>query len=99
MKTSDPNVDIRRIGEWAYTGKYKDVNPSTLLDKYVQLGFKVKDHPTIGVEYMWVLVGSLSCQDDELLGTLVNEPMYLTTFKYGDWVPFKLYEIVDVFEE
>jgi hypothetical protein len=84
-------------------GKYKDTVPDTLLDKSVKLAFKATNVLTkqeITVD-LWVKVESLSCQDDELLGTLCEVAVYpfLIKEKQGSWIPFRMEEILDIWSE
>lgn len=76
-------------------GKYQGQEPSLFVGKLVKLGFPAKrsnGHETI--EHMWVKVEKL--QDDQLVGTLENDPFLECEYQYGDGVLFQVEEIEDV---
>lgn len=69
-------------------GRYKDVDPRTLIGKYAKLGFPSECGR---IEHMWVLVEEMD--GGKLYGTLNNDPVLDVGFVCGDPVGFTVDEI------
>lgn len=69
-------------------GRYKDVDPQTLIGKFVKLGFPSKCGR---IEHMWILVEAVN--GDELQGTLNNDPVLDVGFVCDDGDGFTTDEI------
>jgi hypothetical protein len=106
MKESLMNVGLVCDHRAPKPGKYSGQEPHTFVGKYVKLGFPAV-HPHSGVsttEHMWVKVTQqvqpgVYQTGEELVGTLDNDPIYVTECQCGDEVAFKVDEIEEVLED
>lgn len=76
-------------------GAYSDLNPESLVGKYVKKSFTT-DHHSVRVEHMWVKVEEVV--DGKLRGRLDNDPIFCSQLKDKDIVDVSLTEIEDVTE-
>lgn len=76
-------------------GKFMDKKLDYFLNKFVKLKFEDNDN----VEYMWVKVEKIDLEKELLIGKLDNDPIDITTCKYGDIIEFSLFAICDVLSE
>lgn len=86
-------------------GRFADSDPDKFIGEMVKLGFPVK-HPRTGVdtlEHMWVKVtGRVEKNmdaDEQLYGTLENDPVLECEYQNGDEIAFNVDEIEDVYKE
>lgn len=76
--------------------KYFDKPFDWFVGKFCKLGFQTNRKEAPFNEFMWVYVTN---HDDEILvGTLNNDPLYVTEYKSGDGIAFDRSEICDVFQ-
>lgn len=78
-------------------GKFIGQDPATFIGKYVKLGFPAKN-PATGAdttEHMWVKVDGKyeGEENEELIGTLNNDPILICEYQCGSQVAFKVAEI------
>lgn len=81
-------------------GGYEDYDLASLVGSYVKLGFPAKTPDGKDIkEHMWVKVSKVLDPETEnnqqLLGTLDNDPVAISEYSLGDDVAFRLEEIED----
>lgn len=81
-------------------GKFAGQDPATFIGRYVKLGFPAR-FPDTGkdtTEHMWVLVEGRyeGKEDEELIGTLNNDPILICAYQSGSLVAFKVVEIEEL---
>ncbi len=79
----------------AYTGQ----DPKGFVGKHVKLGFPAKDQGRSTTEHMWVRVTKLyeGTENEQLEGTIDNDPVLDCAYKDGDTIAFSVKEIEDVY--
>ena len=92
-------------------GKYRDGKPEDFVGKMVKLGFTGTNPHTgkVSLEHMWVRVSEALQPDkyqagdwlfqQELIGSLDNDPVFEMEYQCGDNIAFKIEEIEDVYSE
>lgn len=81
-------------------GGYEDYDPALLVGSFVKLGFPAKTPDGKDIkEHMWVKVTKVldpaTENNQQLLGTLDNDPVAVSEYSCGDIVAFRLEEIED----
>jgi hypothetical protein len=83
-------------------GKFAGSEPSIFVGKLIKLGFPAINPRTLNetTEHMWVKVNRLCTEGEEqLVGTLENDPFLICEYENGDEVAFKVEEIEDIIAE
>jgi hypothetical protein len=103
-KTDEPRDSGRALGTGLRApapkpGKFRGHDPKEFLGKFVKLCFPVKDPRPGGKvdsEHMWVKVLREYEGDEDLVGELNNDPVFVCEYQCGDQLAFKVEEIEEV---
>ena len=97
--TEDPNnivvvcADCTKERKNKMQEKLKNIDPKTLIGKYVKKGFLGENNK---VEHMWVEIIGLS-KDGKLIGELNNDPIVITHLQSGDVIELDISEIEQIY--
>lgn len=74
-------------------GKYAKHHPVDFLGANVKTSFRAPDGR---IEHMWVFILGIDSDEKTLLGTLNNDPVFATQYRYGQRVKVQTWEVEDV---